>query len=120
MKFNNMHEVQTALKVIAKKNEGKRFHYPVAFKKAVMEFINTNDYTVHTFATETGLNKATVYYWATQYKEKLYELDGAYCVSQKSKDINAAIVKKLDKEIAKIQRKLSLVKQCSAEGIKVG
>ena len=119
MIFDNLKDIQDALKIIKDSRKGTKMHYPVAFKKAVIAFMKTSGTKAVAMAQQLGINDSTLYYWIDQDKRELYSLYGAYCVSQKSKDINAKINAKIQKKIAKLQKKLALVKQCSQEGIKV-
>jgi len=119
MKFDSIKDVQAALIVIRAKRTGKNIHYPPLFKKAICEFVEENGYTVGGIAKTLEINESTVYYWKDQFKRDLYTLEGAYCVSQKSKDINGAIIVKIQKKIASLQKRMALVKQCSENDIKV-
>jgi len=119
MKFATEKDVAGAVATGRKAAGNNRCHFPVLFKKAVMEYAADTGTSIAHLAGVIEVSDSTLYYWQAQYKRDLYTLEGAYNVSQKSKDINSAILTKIQKKIARLQAKLALVKQCSDEGIKV-
>lgn len=120
MKFNNIKEVQKAIKGIKVSNEfNTRAHYTIMFKKALMTYAAINDLNCGVLASQTEIPYGTLYKWNNQFKDDLYEPDAVYAVSQKSKDVNSSILKKLKQQITEISKQIILVEELEALGFTV-
>jgi len=122
MKFTKNTEITKAIDSIKQsqiKRGGKRIHYPILFKKALITYMKTKQYNPYFIHKKTGINYQTIKHWLNQFDEGLYEPDGAYCVSRISKTANTDILKVLKQQVHTLLTKIELVKQCKALGLKV-
>ena len=121
-KFNTIAEVSLAIKSArAVTTAHGRNCYPIALKKAIIEYHN-DKYTGFkvTFCNTLGLSSNMFYKWEQQHKAGLYDgLVAAVAVSSKAKSINESILRKLDVEIKQLQAQIDLIRQCEALGLKV-
>lgn len=119
MQFRTNAELIEAAKQIKEESGSKRPHYPILFKKAVIEYANNKGMSLETIAEMMGTANSTPYKWKQQYVDGLLSLAGAYSVSARSKDINASILAKLNQELDNIQEKIALVERATALGMTI-
>lgn len=119
MVFTKISEIVEAIASLPRVCDGTRVQYPVLFKKAVCEFMLKKAITCKNLSKKVHMTSALLGKWMNQYNEGLYTIEGAYNVSRKSLDSNAIILKKLNTEINLLQRKVDLINQCKALGMKV-
>ena len=119
MQFNTNKELSEAAETIRAEAGSGRKHYPILFKKALCEYMNQHNYGDTLMADMAGITCITVNTWQQQYAEGLYTLEGAYCVSKKSLSLNQKLIKQLKQQVADIDVKILLIKQCEAAGITV-
>mgnify|MGYP002634572368 CR=1 FL=1 len=118
MKFNSIKEIIAATTTIREAKGVGRTHYPVLFKKAVCEFIETYS-NASAISSSTGIPRGNIYQWVEQFNEGLYTLEGAYSVSRKSLSLNSKLIAELTQEIKAIDIKINLIKQCNEVGLTV-
>lgn len=121
MIFNKINDAKKALETIRKESpNSKKVHYPILFKKALMDFIySQKEFTREGTARYLGLGSGLIHNWDKQYQEGLYSLDGAYCVSKKSKSLNGKILAELKQQISALQSKIEIIQQAEKLGLKI-
>lgn len=119
MKFTTVKEVLKAVKYAKTKSPFKKVHYPILLKKAIMVFMHKEDMSIADLAEEIEVNYSTIYTWKKQYDDGLYELEGAYSVSLRSKEVNEGILKKLKQQVTELSKQIALVEQLEEMGYKV-
>lgn len=122
MKFNTLKDVTKALEEIrGAAPKGKRIHYPVLFKKALIDFFYSSktETSIDDLAKKTGLANSTTHNWRAQYDDGLYTLEGTYAVSKKSKSINESILKSLKQEMNELNEKIKVVEAATKLGLSV-
>ena len=119
MKFKTNTELLEAANQIKKECAGKRPHYPILFKRAVVEYAIAQGISSESIAAIIGTANSTPYKWRQQYAEGLLSLEGAYSVSTKSITINKKIMASLKQELDGIQEKIALVERATALGLTV-
>jgi len=119
MQFRTNAELIEAANEIKKESVSKRPHYPILFKKAVIEYAANKGISLEVIADLIGTANSTPYKWKQQYTDGLLSLAGAYSVSVRSKDINERILTKLKQELNEIQEKIALVERASSFGLTV-
>lgn len=120
MKFKNIKELMAAQRqnVLASK-DSSRIHYPILFKRAVIEFSQRTNTSTSEIAKTMDTNPQNLQRWQDQYNGGLYTLEGSYSVSKKSLSVNTKILKKLNQDLKDITTKIELIKQCEAIGLKI-
>lgn len=122
MKFNNLNDAIKATNTIKrdfKKSDRKIIHFPVLFKRALMEFAEASKIDKKEISNTLEINLQNILRWEEQYTQGLYKLDGAYCVSKTSKSLNRTILETLQQQLIEVTNKIELIKQCEALGLKV-
>jgi transposase-like protein len=119
VKFNNDTDLKNATQVLREKKTGRNMHYPVLFKKAVCEYMSANNHSSAHVMFVTEIKSSTLYHWVKQFNDGLYEPEGAYNVSTKSKDLNRAIILELEQQIAHLQEKLVIINQATDLGLTI-
>ena len=119
MQFKNNAEVVAAVTQIKKEANTKRPHYPILFKKAVIEYASSKKMSLDAIADLLGTANSTPYKWKQQYTDGLFSMVGAYSVSNKSKTINTNILASLKQELDEIQEKIALVERATALGLTI-
>jgi hypothetical protein len=119
MKFTKLSEIVKAANVIRNDVAGKRTHYPIMFKKAVVVFWDKNPMTAEALAEAIGITGTTASNWKQQYDAGLYTAQGAYAVSKKSLKANNSILKSLKQDMVALKDKILLIEQCEAMGLTV-
>lgn len=122
MQFKTMIQVKKASNQIIKEFEegtSKRIHFPVLFKKALIEFSIKTETSFTDIAKATDIKLQNINRWSEQYEAGLYQMDGTYAVSKISKSINGNILKALKQQLVEITDKIKLIEQCEALGLKV-
>ncbi len=119
MKFSTIKEVLKAVKYAKTKSPFKKVHYPILLKKAIMVFMHKKDMSIANLAEQIEINYTTIYTWKKQYDDGLYELEGAYSVSPRSKEVNEGILKKLKQQMTELSKQISLVEQLEEMGYQV-
>lgn len=107
--------------------KGKRIHWPVAFKKALCTFLREESLkdkpkskvTANYLGARLPMSDSTIYVWIEQFNQGLYESDAVYSVSKKSVSAVKSIRQVLEQDIENLQKKLALVSECEALGLKV-
>lgn len=119
MQFNTIEEIHAAVSTITAEAGSGRKHYPILFKKALCEYLQKYNCSPQTMAHAASISKTSIDLWVEQYAAGLYTMEGAYCVSKKSLSINQKLIKQLKQQVADIDVKILLIKQCEAAGITV-
>lgn len=119
MQFKTLKAFNKAASVLRKERGEGRAHYPPMFKRAICEALEADIIKRDHVSNTLECSPSSIPNWMAQYEAGLYTEEGAYAVSHRSLGINSKIIKSLEKEIATLQKRLALVKECEEEGVKV-